>query len=545
MSNTNEIIDILKNANPKSLVDMCKENHRYAKVCKNNKNTIFEYVLKKYNVDYKDPTSLIYYKSGQKGNVEYYDINNFKNPDGTYKFGDIFEKYFRWYNEKSINSNLTTITNIPSLPKVKMLFLTNNTHLKKIEGDFSELVDIYVRNTNVEFIRGNFPKLEELHIQQNKIKEIPKQLPNLKKIDISNNPIEKLDLSSSKNFKEIKIIALETKNLKEVILHPNVELEKYSKIDRTIIRKAFTSIKKDNLHYRDTSNTFSSSGDFIKNIQKKSGNYIDDEVEESCKNLFDNYVLLTNKQFDQVCYDFDKVYFLEKKIGEGSFGTVFRGRNKLTDKQVAIKIQKKSSKENTTIAFNHEIENLKEIISICDKFICLEGWGVYFGSLVIIMEYLDGMSLIDYINLMLGNLKEDDFFKIAHQLYDNLKILHTKGIAHTDIKPENIMIDISDPVHLTTRIIDFGLGCSLRFPCHSGGTKMYIPKKLNTSLQGRQYSDMYALALSLLELAYAVDKSNFNLDYELFKSDKETYVNTLDIPSKIKHYIMKILLYDA
>jgi hypothetical protein len=74
---------------------------------------------------------------------------------------------------------------------------------------------------------------------------------------------------------------------------------------------------------------------------------------------------------------------------------------------------------------------------------------------------------------------------------------------------------------------------------------MYIHKKLNTSLQGRQYSDMYALALSLLELAYAVDTSNFNLDYELFKSDKETYVNTLDMPSKIKHYIMKILLYDA
>ena len=233
MANTNEIINILKNADPRSLVDMCKEDHRYGQVCIDNKAEIFKHVLNKYNVDYKDPKSLIYYISGSENNTRYHDINDFKHSNGTYKFGDIFNKYFEWYNKRDYKLVKTTVTNIPSLPKIKKLLLIDNLSIKKIEGDFLELTHLDIKNnTNVEFIRGNFPELRTLIIQQTKIKEIQQlslSLPSLENIIILDNSlIETIDVSLSKYLRFIRV--LRNNNLSRIVL-PNVNLHDDSVID--------------------------------------------------------------------------------------------------------------------------------------------------------------------------------------------------------------------------------------------------------------------------------------------------------------------------
>ena len=277
-------------------------------------------------------------------------------------------------------------------------------------------------------------------------------------------------------------------------------------------------------------------------------NYIDEET-KTCSDKFNNYVLLINKQFDKVCYNFNDVYTIGNKIGEGGFGYVHEGLNKLTNKKVAIKLQKILYGESSRDTFKREIDNLKEVVADCGHFICIEGWGMLNKKIVIIMEYVQGISLFEFINNYLRRkddikMSEAVFFIIAHQLYDSLKKLHSKGFAHTDIKPENIMIHIDDKSHkITVKIIDFGLGCTLRYPCHFGGTPHYIPKGMSNTLQGRQLADMYALALTLLELSQCVKYTG--IDYYRFRKYRVAYLTTLDIDENIKAFIKRILLYES
>jgi serine/threonine protein kinase len=264
------------------------------------------------------------------------------------------------------------------------------------------------------------------------------------------------------------------------------------------------------------------------------------DLEDKCsKSFHDHFVLLINPNIQETCHSFDSVYKLGTVIGDGGFGIVVQATNLITGKDVALKIQKHVEPSHVDV-FRKEINNLKELLSSCSSFVCIEGWGMYQGKMFIAMEYLQGTTLTKYIegaDLMVkfvhGNdaLSFDEFYNIASQLVIEVEYLHSKGMAHTDIKPENIMIHKG-----LVKIIDFGLGCSKQLNCHSGGTRKYMPRHIDTSLKGRQQADWYALGLTLIELATSKDAYLTS-----YFGPIQDYIKTLSLDKRIKTFIINVL----
>jgi serine/threonine protein kinase len=73
----------------------------------------------------------------------------------------------------------------------------------------------------------------------------------------------------------------------------------------------------------------------------------------------------------------------------------------------------------------------------------------------IIMEYLDGRDLFEFINRNFMN--EVKSKKILYCIFRAVKYLHTFGIVHRDLKLENIMMTSKDKLQATPKLIDFGL----------------------------------------------------------------------------------------
>ena len=132
------------------------------------------------------------------------------------------------------------------------------------------------------------------------------------------------------------------------------------------------------------------------------------------------------------------------KLGKGAFSTVFKGEHRTTKKLVAIKVEKEATTlkhESKIIAYlNRELPGLPNIPT-------LYWYGLYGNNVCLATTYY-AKSLNQYV--------EDDSFKLlklCSKIISGLGVLHSAYIVHSDIKPDNIMIDANEnPV-----FIDFGL----------------------------------------------------------------------------------------
>ena len=156
-------------------------------------------------------------------------------------------------------------------------------------------------------------------------------------------------------------------------------------------------------------------------------------------------------------------YKIINKLGKGSFGSVYKVKNKITGEIRAMKIIK-----NTTISDNDgaankkflkEIQVLKElehpnIIKIFEYYI--DNRYHY-----IITELLTGGELYESI-LKFQKFNEKKAAYIMKQILSALNYLHSKGIVHRDIKPENILVQNENKNNknsideIQIKIIDFG-----------------------------------------------------------------------------------------
>ena len=153
---------------------------------------------------------------------------------------------------------------------------------------------------------------------------------------------------------------------------------------------------------------------------------------------------------------FSDHYELKEVIGKGKFGVVNLGIHKKTQKQVAIKIINKDSIKTTEDKelVKVEIDILKlchhpNIVRLLDH---LENLDYIF----IIMEYIEGGTLGQYIKKHNFNFTEHQAANIIYQIAQGVKYLHSYGIVHRDLKPDNIMITQPNDLGVL-KIMDFGL----------------------------------------------------------------------------------------
>ena len=142
-----------------------------------------------------------------------------------------------------------------------------------------------------------------------------------------------------------------------------------------------------------------------------------------------------------------------KMIGKGAFAEVYKG-NLTSDKntKVAIKWYKKKR------LFDKEIKAIKDevnVLSTLDHPNIVKLHEVFQDEkyIYIVMEYLKGRTLSDWLTKNEKPMSEEEATYVIHQLVSAISYWHSNNIVHRDIKLDNIIID--DNLKIT--LIDFGL----------------------------------------------------------------------------------------
>jgi serine/threonine-protein kinase len=203
---------------------------------------------------------------------------------------------------------------------------------------------------------------------------------------------------------------------------------------------------------------------------------------------------------------------IEKLIGVGAAGRVYRGFQSGVDRSVAIKVlHAELSTDRTVVARFHREARVASMLAhphVVEVFVTGEipQGGPGAGALYIVMEYVDGISLRSALAAQGGALQLPRTLRIVLQLCDAVGDAHERGIVHRDIKPENVMLVRrgSDPDFV--KVLDFGMA---RMPVGSGpvltqaglifGTARYISPEGAAGGAVGPPGDVYAITTILYQ----------------------------------------------
>jgi len=216
------------------------------------------------------------------------------------------------------------------------------------------------------------------------------------------------------------------------------------------------------------------------------------------------------KRDDQIGRVLNGRYQIEEKVGEGGFGSVFRGKQLATGREVALKILHPHNVSDATIVarFRREAEACSKLRNP-HTVITYDFDETEDGVLYLVMELLTGRSL-HQLQKEQEVLAPDRVLRIIDQVADALGEAHTHGIIHRDMKPENVFIETREGEDYV-KVLDFGIakmisgdkGTSPQALTAVGQTlgtlEFMSPEQLRgVALDGR--SDIYALGIMAYEM---------------------------------------------
>lgn len=323
---------------------------------------------------------------------------------------------------------------------------------------------------------------------------------------------------------------------------------------KTIVGKVPTEAKqidsigtlKNEIHGQTLSNARYTERNLVENDFCFSGD-VDDEFEEEKVDLLRSGALA---QLDQ--------YIIVKKIGNGSFGNVYKAFDKTSMLFYAIKTLHPQLKNN-----KEEIANLKRefklvsslthtniakplVLHQIDK--CLyrnkeirDEIRALHNDLIIVMELAPGETLFEWRrNFQNKIVPVNNAIEICRQIAEALDYAHSRKVIHRDIKPNNIMIEVCKDTSVVARVLDFGLAAEIRSSMSRvsrdnfeiSGTLQYMSPEQWLGKDYNAATDQYALACVFYELV-----SGRYPFYDVFiKKDINLSANTVATkkPAKLK-----------
>jgi uncharacterized protein (TIGR02145 family) len=192
-------------------------------------------------------------------------------------------------------------------------------------------------------------------------------------------------------------------------------------------------------------------------------------------------------------------YRISRLIGEGGMATVYEAIHEKLDTKVAIKVLNPVLTANAKIR-QRFLQEAKMIASLNHQNIVkVIDYEEQSDFLAIVMEYLDGSDLSDYIKEN-GKLPLQESVRLFMKVLDAFSYAHSKGIVHRDVKPSNIFL----VGNLEPKILDFGIAKMLETDAaltHTGtqmGTPVYMsPELVNADKNIDHRSDIYSLGVTL------------------------------------------------
>jgi serine/threonine protein kinase len=194
-------------------------------------------------------------------------------------------------------------------------------------------------------------------------------------------------------------------------------------------------------------------------------------------------------------------YKLEKKLGAGAMGVVYKGHHAMLRRPTAIKMLEPDKVNPASIErFEREVQitsqlNNPNTVAIYDFGRTPEG--VFYYA----MEYLDGIDLQSLVERH-GPQPVPRVVHILLQICGSLYEAHSLGLVHRDIKPANIMLNRRGGEPDVAKVLDFGLVKALDDQTQAGlthnasltGTPLYMsPEAIQLPSSVDSRSDLYAV----------------------------------------------------
>lgn len=227
-------------------------------------------------------------------------------------------------------------------------------------------------------------------------------------------------------------------------------------------------------------------------------------------------------------------YTVYDKLGEGGGGVVYVAHDKRSGFLVAVKVLyrghfkkdyfKKRFKEEANRYLHLEHKNI----------VALRDFIVTDNAYFLMMEYVEGKTLEQYIANVTGPIPEEKAKNLYIQVLNAIAYSHIQNTIHLDIKPANIMLTKTDNYN-TVKILDFGISITKEEQDSGikyGGTPMYMSPE-QTEGYGVDYrSDIYSLGVTLHQMLTAsLPYSGFTSVQELF-----SWIKTKPLPRARKIY---------
>lgn len=232
-------------------------------------------------------------------------------------------------------------------------------------------------------------------------------------------------------------------------------------------------------------------------------------------------------------------YTIDKKIGEGGMGVVFKATDTLGN-AVALKMLKPAFLTNSEARkrFRQEAENLTRVNH--DNIVRLINYVEDERGLFLILEFIDGKPL-DEILAERGLLPYKDAIEIMDQVLNALTFAHSKGMIHRDIKTSNILM-LNGPA-LKIKIIDFGIAKMLDSDQNLAhtivqgnmGSPRYMSPEQHKGENIDHRTDIYSAGIVCYELL--TGKNPYQDDTNSFDIQQKIIFTQLDDPSTKYQFI--------
>jgi eukaryotic-like serine/threonine-protein kinase len=197
----------------------------------------------------------------------------------------------------------------------------------------------------------------------------------------------------------------------------------------------------------------------------------------------------------------DGRYEVEELVGTGGMSSVYRARDTVLGRHVALKILHEhfSTDDQYVERFRREARaiarlNHPNIVTVIDR-------GEFEGRQFIVFEHVSGENLKELVRRE-GPLPVQQALALTHQVARGLAFAHEHGIVHRDVKPQNVLLDEEG----SPKVTDFGIARSLDPQdglTQTGtllGTSDYIAPEQASGHRVDERSDQYALGVLLYEL---------------------------------------------
>ena len=195
------------------------------------------------------------------------------------------------------------------------------------------------------------------------------------------------------------------------------------------------------------------------------------------------------------------LYHIDRLIAEGGTARVYWGIDLRSGFPVAIKELKIRHFKNPVIRQNFkdteaqmylymQHPNIPRLVDFIDM--------KETGQMFIVMEYIDGKNLEQFIYSEIGLIPEQRALPMFLEVLDTVAYLHNKGYLHLDIKSNNIMLQPNGRL----KIIDLGIASRMGEASNSTGfgTPSYMPPEQAEKGKVGKYSDIFALGIMLFEM---------------------------------------------